>query len=90
MSAKTVSEICKETNVQQCHLCEDLDCRNNMSIEKILESLKHKIKVSSMEHLDQNESDGNAATKYIVRFTGKVNCDWLWRVLDEALREAQK
>lgn len=47
-------------------------------------------RVSSMEHLDPNESNGNAATKYIVRFTGKVNCDWLWAILDKALTENQK
>jgi hypothetical protein len=48
-----------------------------------------KTKVASMEHYDQNESNGNAATKYIVKFTGKVNCEWLWKVLDEALEKSQ-
>lgn len=41
--------------------------------------------VKSMEHFDPNESNGNAATKYIVEFSGRVNCEWLWKTLDEAL-----
>ena len=45
------------------------------------------IKVKSMEHFDQNESNGNAATKYIIEFTDKVNCEWLWDVLNNALKE---
>jgi len=45
--------------------------------------------VKSMEHFDQNESNGNAATKYIIEFTGKVNCDWLWLTLDRVLIEQQ-
>jgi len=47
-------------------------------------------KVWSMEHFDQNESHGNAATKYIIEFTGRVNCDWLWSNLDKSLEEAQQ
>ena len=47
-------------------------------------------RVASMEHFDQNESNGNAATKYIVEFTGKINCEWLWATLDKALKEAQR
>jgi hypothetical protein len=46
-------------------------------------------KVAYIEHFDQNESNGNAATKYIVEFTGKVNCEWLWETLDKALKEKQ-
>lgn len=48
-----------------------------------------RIHVKSMEHFDQNESDGNAATKYIVEFTDKVNCEWLWEALNHELEEAQ-
>jgi hypothetical protein len=47
------------------------------------------IKVAWMEHFDQNESNGNAAKKYIIEFTDKINCDWLWRTLDKALEDAQ-
>ena len=47
-------------------------------------------RVASMEHFDQNESNGNAATKYVVEFTGNVNCEWLWATLDKALKEAQR
>ena len=47
-------------------------------------------KVKWMEHTDQNESDGNAATKYTIEFTGKVNCEWLWETLDEALHQKQQ
>jgi hypothetical protein len=50
---------------------------------------KEKTQVLSMEHFDQNESNGNAATKYIIEFTGKVNCDWLWGTLNKALNQAQ-
>jgi len=46
-----------------------------------------KTKVASIEHFDQNESNGNAATKYIIEFTGKVSCDWLWATLDKDLEE---
>lgn len=49
-----------------------------------------KTKVVHMEHFDQNESNGNAATKYIVEFSGRVNCDWLWLVLEKALVLAQQ
>lgn len=49
-----------------------------------------KTKVVSIKHYDQNESNGNAAKKYIIEFTSKVNCDWLWRVLDNALRSGAK
>lgn len=49
-----------------------------------------KTKVVCMEHFDQNESKGNAATKYIVEFAGKVNSEWLWSALDKALEEAQR
>jgi hypothetical protein len=43
-----------------------------------------------LEHFDQNESNGNAATKYIVEFSGRINCDWLRSVLDTALVKAQQ
>lgn len=46
--------------------------------------------VRSMEHYDQNESNGNAATKYIIEFTGKVNCEWLWSALNKALVSEEK
>ena len=45
--------------------------------------------VKWLEHYDQNESNGNAATKYIIEFTGKVNCDWLRRTLNNELEKAQ-
>jgi hypothetical protein len=44
--------------------------------------------VVAMEHFDENESTGNAATKYIVTFSNPVNCDWLWANLDEALKRS--
>lgn len=52
--------------------------------------MAEKTKVVHMEHFDQNESNGNAATKYIVEFSGRVNCDWLWLVLEKALVLAQQ
>jgi len=45
--------------------------------------------VKWMEHFDQNESTGNAATKYIIEFTDKVNCEWLWNTLNKELTKAQ-
>jgi len=47
-------------------------------------------KVKCMEHFDQKESNGNAATRYIIEFTDKVNCKILWKILDEALIKYQK
>ena len=47
-------------------------------------------RVAYMEHYDQNESTGNASKKYIIEFTGKVNCNWLWETLDKALEENQR
>lgn len=32
---ETVSEICRRTHVQQCHLCEDTDCCDNESENNI-------------------------------------------------------
>lgn len=51
---------------------------------------KEKTVVVHTEHFDQNESNGNAATKYIVKFNNPVNCDWLRKVLDDALEAAQR
>jgi uncharacterized FAD-dependent dehydrogenase len=63
---------------------------NSRKGKVMVEDKKEPTKVSSMEHYDQHESDGNAATKYIIEFTGKVNCDWLRKVLDKALLKAQQ
>ncbi len=52
--------------------------------------MSNKTKIKWIEHFDANESDGSAATKYIVEFTGKVNCDWLRKVLEKVLEEKQK
>lgn len=46
-------------------------------------------KIASMEHFDQNESNGCAAKKYIIEFTAKVNSDVLWKILDKALFDYQ-
>lgn len=48
------------------------------------------ITIKSMEHFDQSESNGNAASKYIIEFTDKINCEWLWKTLKEALEESQR
>ena len=52
--------------------------------------VKEMTRVKWMEHFDQNESNGNAATKYIVEFTGKINCEWLWETLDRELKLKQQ
>lgn len=39
------------------------------------------------EHFDQNESDGNAAKKYILEFSEPVNGSWLLYMLKEFARE---
>jgi hypothetical protein len=44
-------------------------------------------RVVAMEHTDQNESTGNAATRYTITFSDKVNCDWLWEHLDNMFLE---
>ena len=35
-----------------------------------------------MEHTNQKESTGNAATEYTIKFSEKVNCEWLWEHID--------
>ena len=55
---------------------------------KALTFLEEKTRVISTEHFDQNESSGNAATKYIVTFSSPVNCNWLRKALDKALEQA--
>lgn len=51
---------------------------------------RKKIRIFSMEHYDQKESNGNAAKKYILEFTGKVNSEWLWEIISEALLKKQE
>ena len=45
--------------------------------------------VEYTEHYDELESNGNAATKYIIKFNKPVNCDWLRQTLDNALKLKQ-
>ena len=59
-----------------------------LRLERII--VVEKTAVEYTEHFDSLESDGNAATKYIVKFNNRVNCDWLRRILDDGLELAQQ
>ena len=80
---KTISEICKETNVQQCHICEDLNCGDNMSNEKMLEALQGSMPikmygVEAQEYL-------NTEPEEVIETLIEDNCDFVGESLDAIL-----
>lgn len=55
---------------------------------ELLDAIKNTPRVIWLEHTDQKESNGCAATKYTIEFSHKINCDWLWKTLDKELLNA--